>query len=198
MIIAQGAEAVLKKEGNLLIKERISKSYRISHIDNDLRKSRTRREAKILEKVQELIPSPKVHKIDDKLMTITMDFIEGEVLRDCVTLIDKKKMFKLIGKHIKKLHDSNIIHGDLTTSNIIVKDHIPYFIDFGLSVVSTKIEDRAVDLHLLRQALESKHYAVWEECFEAVMQGYNPDKEFIERFEKVEGRGRYKHKQKSL
>jgi len=67
-----------------------------------------------------------------------------------------------------------------------------------LSFTSDKIEDKAVDLHLLRQALESKHYDNWQHCFEAALQGYsrtfpNAD-EVFKRLEKVESRGRNKLK----
>ena len=68
-----------------------------------------------------------------------------------------------------------------------------YFIDFGLSFFSQKIEDKAVDLHLLKQALESKHYKIWEKCFKEVLEGYKAAKDYNEvmaRFEKVEKRGR--------
>jgi Kae1-associated kinase Bud32 len=90
-----------------------------------------------------------------------------------------------------------IIHGDLTTSNMILNSEV-FFIDFGLSFFSEKVEDKAVDLHLLRQALESKHYKVWEECFTAVRQGYegtaNDAELVLKRLEVVESRGRYKRK----
>lgn len=192
MIIAQGAEAIIKKEGNTIIKERIIKSYRITQIDEELRKLRTRKESRILKKAKNIIPTPSISIVDEKNMSITMEYIEGEALRDCINRLNTEEVFKLIGEHIKKLHDNDIIHGDLTTSNIIIKENKPYFIDFGLSYVSTKIEDKAVDMHILRQALESKHYEIWEKCFNAFMKGYNPNNELIMRFEKVEGRGRYK------
>lgn len=195
MIIAQGAEAILRKEGNLLIKERVSKNYRLQQIDDKLRTSRTKKEAKTLALVETIIPVPKVHKVDNKTKTITMDYIEGAILRDVISTIHRKKVFHEIGHSIKKLHDANIIHGDLTTSNMIIREGTVYFIDFGLSTTSIKIEDRAVDLRLFKQALDSKHSEHAEECFKALLQGYNPDKEFNARFNKVESRGRYKKKQ---
>ena len=73
-----------------------------------------------------------------------------------------------------------------------------YFIDFGLSFFSTKVEDKACDLHLLRQALESKHYKIYKECFDAVIQGYSStyqdNKEVLKRLDVVEKRGRNKSK----
>jgi len=66
-----------------------------------------------------------------------------------------------------------------------------FFIDFGLSFVSTKTEDKAVDLHLLKQALESKHYKIWKDCFNAVLEEYN-NKLILDRLMVVEKRGRNK------
>ena len=95
------------------------------------------------------------------------------------------------------MHNASIIHGDLTTSNIIVHDKV-YFIDFGLGFVSTKIEDKAVDLHIIKKALESKHYLHAEECFHYLLEGYTKENKDVEmilrRLEKVEKRGHYKHK----
>jgi len=81
---------------------------------------------------------------------------------------------------------------------MIMRGNDMHFIDFGLSFFSDKIEDKAVDLHLLKQALESKHYSMWEECFDAVIDEYsqnNPEHEAVlSRLDQVESRGRYKKK----
>ena len=97
-----------------------------------------------------------------------------------------------LGEQTAKLHDAGIIHGDLTTSNAILRNSDIFVIDFGLSFFSHKIEDKAVDLHLIKQALEAKHYQNWEKLFSAFLKGYK-NKEVIERLKKVEARGRYKH-----
>ena len=108
-----------------------------------------------------------------------------------------------IGEYIAILHNNGIIHGDLTTSNMILnnKNNEICFIDFGLSFFSQKVEDRAVDLHLLKEALESKHYQFWEKAFKAVMQEYSKsakDAEFtLKRLEAIEKRGRYRAKKGS-
>ena len=71
------------------------------------------------------------------------------------------------------------------------------FIDFGLGFFSNKIEDKAVDLHLLKQALESKHFKKWDENFKEVLKNYKISKDsekVLERLKKVESRGRYKDK----
>ncbi|MBS3108042.1 Kae1-associated serine/threonine protein kinase [Candidatus Woesearchaeota archaeon] len=196
--IAQGAEAVLYLRDNIIVKHRVKKGYRHEELDLKIRKRCTKTEAKILEKAFKLIPVPKLHKTNDREMIIEMEFIEGEKLRDILdNHKQRKELCRQIGENIAKLHKAEIIHGDLTTSNMILKE-VLYFIDFGLSFFSTKIEDKAVDLHLLRQALESKHHKHAAESFKEVMKGYkaeNPEHlEIIHRLELVEKRGRYKSK----
>ncbi len=194
-IIAQGAEAVLLKDKNEIIKERIKKNYRIKEIDERLRKFRTKREAKVIDKLEGI--SPKLIEMDDKKMKIEMEFIEGKLLRDYLDEKNFEEICNKIGENIAFIHDQNIIHGDLTTSNMILKNNEIKFIDFGLSFFSHKIEDKAVDMHLLKQALESKHYEFWERAFNSVLKGYKKSQtsnEVIKRLEQVEKRGRYKQK----
>ncbi len=200
--IAQGAEAIIYLKDGKIIKERLKKKYRHVEIDKRIRKKTTRFESRLLEKAAKLVPAPKVHSCCDKAMIIEMEFIEGKKLRDAINDMsseERKDVFKRVGKKVAKLHNSDIIHGDLTTSNMLVREKI-YFIDFGLGFISTKIEDKAVDLHLLKQALKSKHHEHFEELFDAVMHGYKEEiedfKKLHERFEKVELRGRYKRKNK--
>jgi len=200
-IIGSGAEAVIYLDVNV-IKDRVRKSYRIKEIDEKLRKSRTRREAKIFEKLAAInFPAPRLVKSDEKEI-IEMDFIDGDKVRDILEKSDYAALCGEIGRKIAVLHNNTIIHGDLTTSNMILEENSKqiYFIDFGLSFFSHKIEDMAVDLHLLRQALESKHYTIWEKCFNAALGAYRKEskqgEDIIKRLEVVEKRGRYKGKSK--
>ncbi len=196
-LIKQGAEAKLYLDKNILIKERIKKNYRIEEIDLEKRKYPTRRESNLIERASKInINVPKIIKTDEKLMKIEMEYIKGETLKDYWSKVNNK-ILESIGEQISRLHDNSIIHGDLTTSNMIVKEGKVYFIDFGLGFISNKIEDKAVDLHLLKQALESKHHENWEESFNEILKGYNKSKNFKEvmnRLDKVERRGRYKLK----
>ncbi len=201
MIIAQGAEAVLRKEGNILVKDRISKDYRIKEIDDKIRKLRTRSESKLIERASKIIKTPKIISSDDKSMKITMEFIDGIKLVDHIDGITEKereKILKLIGNEVALLHNNNIIHGDLTTSNMILKNDNIYFIDFGLGFISDKDEDKAVDIRLFKQALDSKHYNHSEKSLIYFIQGYkeksNRFNEILKRLEKVEKRGRYKQR----
>jgi Kae1-associated kinase Bud32 len=196
-IIAQGAEAVIKSDKKTVVKERIPKSYRHSELDNKIRKQRTRKEAKVMAKINSLVPSPKLISVDESSMSITMDFVDGKKIRDVLESSDYNNLCRTIGEQIAILHNNKIIHGDLTTSNMLVKDSKIYFIDFGLSQDSNKIEDKAVDLWLMKQAFDSKHYTIAGECFNSVIEGYkNADgfSEIMARLKIVEMRGRNKHK----
>jgi len=194
-LIGKGAEAELYLEEDKVIKKRIKKNYRIKQIDESLRKTRTRSEAKIIKKLPKEIPAPELLNMDDKNMDIEMSFIKGDKVRDI--LDNKLEICEEIGKKVAVLHNHDIIHGDLTTSNMIYNKEV-YFIDFGLSFFSKRVEDKAVDLHLLKQALESKHYKVFEKAFSLVLKGYKSKSdnfdEIMTRFEKVEARGRNKGK----
>lgn len=194
-IIARGAEAVIIKKSNSVIKDRIEKTYRHPELDEKIRKLRTRAEARILEKISKTIPVPKILNSDEASKQIEIEFIRGTKLSENLEKINYKSICKQIGKSLAKLHDHNIIHGDLTTSNLILKEKKVYFIDFGLGFQSSKIEDKAVDLHLIKQALEAKHPAIHESAFKSIIQGYKSSENYnkvIKQLEAVEKRGRYK------
>ena len=196
-IIKQGAEAVIKLSKNKIIKERIKKNYRINELDKKLRKFRTKREGNILRKAT-FVNVPKVYLVDDQRMIIEMEYIRGILLKDFLNknnLNEILKISELLGEEISRLHENNIIHGDLTTTNLILKDNKIYFIDFGLAFISHKAEDKAVDLYLLKQALASSFPQISEQTFHVMIGGYKFNKkhlEVLERLKKVEKRGRYK------
>ena len=197
MILAQGAEAVLRKQDESVIKERVVKEYRVPVLDNRLRKLRTRREAKILQRLQEInFPAPIVQNVDEEKMEIKMSFVEGPQVKEVLNE-NPVELSKEIGRKVGVLHSNDIIHSDLTTSNMIKGNEV-HFIDFGLSFISNKVEDKAVDLHLLDRSLESKHHDIYEQCIDAVLEGYkegNPAwQDVFARLDKVEKRGRNKQR----
>jgi TP53 regulating kinase-like protein len=59
------------------------------------------------------------------------------------------------------MHASDVVHGDLTTSNAmwIAPTQRLVLIDFGLSTTSALAEDKAVDLYVLERAFVSTHPA---------------------------------------
>ena len=201
-IIQHGAEAKIILKDNLILKDRIPKSYRIPELDNKIRKRRTKSEIKLLTKASKIINVPFPQEIMNKKninYKITMPFIKGKKLSEYLNkfpLKKQKEICKKIGEDISKLHDSNIIHGDLTTSNMILKDKKIFFIDFGLGFFNGKYEDKAVDIHLFKQALEAKHFKNWKILYKEFEKGYsksNNSKTVFERLKAVEKRGRYRH-----
>ncbi|MDP4039030.1 MAG: KEOPS complex kinase/ATPase Bud32 [Candidatus Pacearchaeota archaeon] len=200
-IIARGAEAIISLSKNKIIKNRIPKSYRHQDLDKKLRTRRTKAEEKLLKKSSQLIPVPKLIPSQKPLQptksdfTITMQFIKGKNLSNNLENLPFKEICKQIGRNLSILHDAGIIHGDLTTSNMIYSKNKLYFIDFGLGFHSNKIEDKAVDLHLISQAIKAKHNTIYKEAFSQILKGYKKSAHFeqvLERLKKVEKRGRYK------
>jgi Kae1-associated kinase Bud32 len=214
-LISSGAEAnlflVAKKEsstvrnlGVLCIKDRVAKKYRLKQIDDKIRKLRTKQETKLLEKAGKIINVPKIIQTNSKennQFKIYMNYVRGKKLSENLEKLSKNQAEKVcnqIGESIAKLHDNEIIHGDLTTSNLILdKDNKVWFIDFGLGFISLKLEDKAVDLHVLKQAVEARHYQHHEIFWKSILKGYKKSKNnlgVIERLRIVESRGRYKDK----
>ena len=214
--IAQGAEAIIYQDKKKIVKDRISKSYRHTDLDNKIRKQRTKAEAKIMQKISKIINVPKILADPGAGRMIHMQFIDGKKLSqylDEFSLTKQKQIMKLIGKSVAKLHRENIIHGDLTTSNMIYvpnkkntllkkgddrQNNKVYFIDFGLAFQNAKYEDKGVDIHLLKQALEAKHFKHWETLFTEFEKAYKTlepkeAQKVFERLISIEKRGRYRH-----
>ena len=198
-LIFQGAEAKIFLINSNISKQRIPKTYRHPTLDQKIRTRRTKREAKLIEKARAIkINVPKVLRKDK--FNLEIEYIKGDKLSETINAYSRdkqEKTIKSLGIQAALLHKANIIHGDLTTSNAILKGDEVFIIDFGLGFVSTKIEDKAVDLHLIKQALEAKHFQNHEALFKNFLKGYKKGhkdyKKIIERLEIVEKRGRYKH-----
>jgi len=202
-IIKRGAEAVLYldnfEDQQVLVKERIKKNYRINQIDESIRKTRTRGEVKLLTEARKVgVLTPKIFSVDEKNHKITMEFIGGTRIKELLYTADKKTVTKVcleIGKLVGKLHSAGIIHGDLTTSNMILKENQIYFIDFGLGSFSKKIEDQGTDLNLLYEALKSTHFKILKLCWNNILKGYKQEykdsDKVLKRIEDIEKRARY-------
>lgn len=192
--ISQGAEATIYLDENKIIKERTKKSYRLDILDKKLRKSRTKAESKIINKLKDIIPVPEILETDNE-EKIIMEHIDGKKLAEHLEKEDWKSILKQLAETLTKLHDQDLIHGDLTTSNMILKNNQVYLIDFGLGFHSRKIEDKAVDLHLLKQALDAKHFSIFPEAFDIILENYKANQHdlIIKRIDTIEKRGRYRH-----
>jgi len=195
--LARGAEAVIFKDKEIVIKKRIKKSYRHEIIDKNLRKYRTRTEEKLIREAKRAgINVPDIKESDEKESVISMDLIDGKKLKDILESLEKSLYLKVcaeIGASISRLHENSIIHGDLTTSNMILKNEKVYFIDFGLGFFSDKTEDKAVDMYLLKQSLNSGHPKIFEKTFALILKSYK-NTEVIRRISTIEKRHRYNEK----
>jgi len=165
-------------------KHRFAKTYRLPELDAQLTASRLRQEVRSLIRTRKLgIPTPTLLSADPESGTMILERIDGVPLKEALqkegyfTKEDKSSILKHLGKIIGKLHDGDIIHGDLTTSNVLVTTNDANFhpdlsapqsngakfnlvlIDFGLSQFSTLSEDRAVDLYVLERSFSSAHSA---------------------------------------
>ena len=192
-VIGRGAEAILKKEGDYLEKERIKKSYRLKELDDEIRKSRTRREASLIRAARRIgVNVPTI--IDESKETITMEFLDGQRIKDVLNENNCEELCTKIAYYIALLHKNEIIHGDLTTSNMMFNNNEIYFIDFGLGFKSSRIEDKASDLYLLKQALDSTHFNISSKAWQIILKAYQqnyPEKRVMETLKKIEKRRRY-------
>ena len=178
-------------------KHRKTKDYRNSSLDQRIRKQRTIRESEIISEVKSYgIRTPLIYHVDTKNCTILMQYVVGKVVN---SLSDEKliQTCKEIGKIVGTMHKNGIMHGDLTTSNFVLSKGKLFVIDFGLAVKTSKAEDHAVDLRLLKEILNSAHAKIMEKAWKNFLNGYRGIVG-SERFNKVtnlvaviESRGRY-------
>lgn len=187
----EGAEAEVKVGEKEVRKKRHPKNYRHKKIDRELREERTETEQRLMEDARKHgVNVPEVEQESED--ELSMEKVGGKPLKQ--VLEDDTTLLKELGKNVAFLHDTDIIHGDLTTSNAMV-DRELYLIDFGLSYRSQRIEDKAVDIHLLKQVLKTSHPEVAKDAWGEFVEGYNEYEEsgeVLEQLKDVESRGRYK------
>ncbi|KAL0206499.1 hypothetical protein P9112_001806 [Eukaryota sp. TZLM1-RC] len=219
-LLAQGAEARVHlcdfHGRQCVVKHRFPKSYRHPTLDTTLRDKRTSAEVKALTRARDFgILVPSIFVVDTVQCKIFMEYIDGTplrvVLNHLLTQNDTEsqkliqKCCKSFGKIVSILHFSGLVHGDLTTSNALVKDCFPdhnsslnvdniVLIDFGLAQHSSSCEERAVDLGVLEKAFVSAHPNA-ELLMEYFLEGYREGdqgmvKTVMSRLEAVRKRGR--------
>lgn len=176
----------------MVVKERIQKNYRLPQIDSKLRKERTRTEVRMLAEARRCgVSVPIVYGVDE--FAIKMEYIKGTPLKFVID--EKTELAAVAGEMVGKLHAHNIIHGDLTTSNMIAgSDSKLYLIDFGLSFSENSVESKGVDIHVLFQTFDSSHKNP-EHLKELFAQGYRKNYKdadsILKRAEEIKMRGRY-------
>jgi len=198
VLIKKGAEAelyLLEREGRrVILKRRIPKRYRLPELDEYIRRTRTRREARLLDRARRAgVSTPKVLRVDEDATEIEMEYVEGERLKEYLQRTRDPHVMEDVGKKVALLHASGVIHGDLTTSNIILSGDALFFIDFGLGAVSYSVEDRAVDLVCFKKSYFATHPDL-PEGWELFIQGYRTydgADDVLRRMVVVEKRARY-------
>ena len=199
-VIGIGAEARIYsthwQDRHIVVKHRVPKGYRHKDIDERLRQGRTKGEARLLALARDAgVRTPIIYDVDVKSCTIVMEFIEGEPL---VKVLEgskqqaRKVLLRSVGQAVARLHRADLIHGDLTGANMLVREGVVQFVDFGLGVQSVEVEDKGVDLHVLQEALKAINM---ENLFKEVEKGYltewSSGKDVVERIKEISKRGRY-------
>jgi N6-L-threonylcarbamoyladenine synthase/protein kinase Bud32 len=177
-----------------IIKNRVKKNYRIDKLDNKLRVERTKEEAKLLSDCKQYnVRTPFIYSVDINNKQLILEKIDAPQLHEIIT--DNKtdgleSLFNNIGEVVSNMHNGGIIHGDLTTSNILVDNNMPVFIDFGLGKYSDLLEDKGTDLLVFKKSLTTITPEMSEQYFKWFLSGYD-DKKVVKKIDEIEKRGRY-------
>ena len=185
----RGAEAVVELGMTDATKTRLVKRYRADVIDARLRHERTRSEARLLSVARRNgVATPIIRDINGT--TIVMERVHGEVLKAKLS----PERLLAVGEAVGRLHASGIVHGDLTSSNMIVRDGQVVIIDFGLAQATEELEARGVDLHVFLQSLAAAAPEATD-LVDAFILGYEKTfpgaRAVLEREMEIRRRGRY-------
>lgn len=202
VLLKRGAEAELLTTEFLgrpaVEKDRVPKAYRLPSLDEGLRRARIRMEAKLMAEARAAgVAVPILYDINLLENKIVMERIDGPTAKEVLDQGGERarETAREIGRIAGRLHRAGIIHGDLTTSNMIVRDGRVVMIDFSLGGKDDRAEARGVDLHLLREALTSAHRNA-ATYYRDILAGYREimgaaAKEPIAKVREIEARGRY-------
>ncbi|EZQ03129.1 serine/threonine protein kinase [Candidatus Acidianus copahuensis] len=200
-LISRGAESFIYETYFLgihaILKKRISKQYRESTLDERINRERTIHEAKIMyDAMRAGVPVPAVLYINLEQKELIIEYIEGESLLEYLKRRNEMedKFMEELGIIVSRLHRNKIVHGDLTTNNVMVSNNRLFVIDFGLSKRSDDVEDIATDIHVFLRSLESIHPEKKEKLYSAFLKGYMalPNfNEVLSTVKEIRMRGRY-------
>ncbi len=196
-LIKKGAEADIYLVGwygkRAIAKVRTVKPYRHKYLDFDIRKRRTVHEAQMLSVVKQFgVASPYVYFVDPISCILFMEFVPGRNAKEIIS----PQISLNIGICVGLLHSRSLIHGDLTTSNFLVNRKL-HLLDFGLSFYSDRLEDKAVDVRLVKETFGSLHHVQYESLFSNFLRGYsailgnNLAKKVLMKVSSIERRVRY-------
>jgi TP53 regulating kinase-like protein len=204
-LLYKGAEAdVIRGEWqglDAVFKVRKPLRYRLPVLDDMIRRQRTIREAEMIHLSKDAgVASPFLYYVDIPASTLVMEFVEGDRVKDLVGVLPTRRLesvFLEFGRNAARLHSAGIMHGDLTTANVVWRDGRLVFIDFGLSIRTTRLEDHAVDIRLIKETLVGAHPEVAAVALEALNHGYASvvgparSRAVLRQLQGIERRGRY-------
>jgi TP53 regulating kinase and related kinases len=204
-LLYRGAEADIVKGRwqslEAVFKVRKPLAYRLSELDESIRRQRTIREAEMVRRGRMAgVRVPHIYYVDVRASTLVMEYVHGPRVKDLlakVSPIELRRIFERLGGDAARLHSAGIVHGDLTTANLVAGEHGLTLLDFGLSSYSTRVEDHAVDLRLIKETLEGAHSESAVLAIGALLSGYSTEAGFsraaavLRQLRSIERRGRY-------
>jgi len=204
-VLYRGAEAdVIRGDWqgmDVVFKERKPLRYRLAVLDEAIRRQRTIREAEMIHHARDAgVATPYLLDVDVSGSTLVMQFVEGDRLKDIVDDLDERELnalFSDFGRDVAKLHGAGIMHGDLTTANVVRSGRKLVFLDFGLAFRTPRLEDHAVDLRLIKETLVGAHPSASTRALGAFNRGYasiagpSRAKAVQKQLQSIERRGRY-------
>ncbi len=201
-----GAEAKLDSadwmDRKVVVKQRVVKGYRNPKLDKSLQSFRIKNEVRLMFDARRSgISVPIIYSIDLSANRIVMQEIEGMRVKDALERLpeeEAKCVCERIGEIAGRLHANDIVHGDLTTSNMLLHGDEIVVIDFSLGSKSSELEDKGVDMHLLEEAFHSAHYrrsGLYETVTEAYVKTYSGGMSVLQKVREIEKRGRYTRKE---
>jgi Kae1-associated kinase Bud32 len=201
-----GAEAKLDSSiwmgREVVLKQRVVKSYRHPQLDRSLQTFRIKNEVRLMLEARKAgIAVPIIYSVDIPQNRIVMEEIPGTRVKDALLSLPDdlaRRICTMIGEIAAKLHANDIVHGDLTTSNMLLDGDRIVLIDFSLGQKTSEMEDKGVDMHLLEEAFHSAHHArseLYEVVKESYVRTYAKGEEILRKVKEIEKRGRYTRKE---
>jgi len=192
----RGAEAIVETvewHGQIVVsKVRNTRGYRHPSLEKRLVVERLRSESRIMERLLSRgISVPAIYSVNTSDNSLLMEYIDGLTLEKALRERSFKAYLVKTAELLSKIHSCQVVHGDPTTSNFLVTDKI-HAIDFGLSSISEDDEDRASDLRVFLESLDSHHSEInGRDIFLSAYSKWTKSKPVLEALKVLELRGRY-------
>jgi TP53 regulating kinase-like protein len=201
-----GAEARLDSSSwmgrDVVVKQRVVKGYRHPSLDRAIQTSRIKNEVRLMLEARKAgIAVPIIYSVEYADNRIVMEEIKGVRVKDALNELPRNEaegVCAKIGEIAARLHSNDLVHGDLTTSNMLLEGRRIVLIDFSLGSRTSELEDKGVDMHLLEEAFHSAHHQR-SHMYDIVKSSYaqaNPEGDLVlKKVREIEKRGRYTRKE---